>query len=273
MILKYCAQRNLWSHKGQFGYVLIIGGSKQYSGSPVFNGLAALRSGSDLITIAGPRRAMDIAASFAPDIITYPLDNELELKHVSRILALAKNFHSLIIGGGLNRNKKTCQAIRKIIKNTNLPIVVDAEAIRAIAEKPEIIRKKKAIITPHIEEFRILTGERVKPEIKDRKKKVKKWADKLETTILLKGHVDVISDGKRIALNKTGSCFMTKGGFGDTLSGICGTLLARNIEPFEAAQAAAYINGQAGELAGKKYGEGVLASDIFEFLPLILKKR
>ena len=272
MALRYYPQRNPWSHKGQLGYVLIIGGSKQYSGSPVFNSLAALRSGADLITIVGPKRAMDIAASFAPDIITYPLDNELELKHVSKVLTLAKNFHSLIIGGGLNRSKKTCQAIRKIIKNADLPIVIDAEAIRAITEKPKIIENKKVIITPHTEEFRILTGEKVKPEIKDRREKVKKWANKLKTTILLKGHIDVISDGKKVALNKTGSCFMTKGGFGDTLSGICGTLLAQNIEPFEAAQTAAYINGKAGELASKKYGAGVLASDIFEFIPLILKK-
>ena len=270
--MKYYPRRDLWSHKGQFGYVLIVGGSKQYSGSPVFNGLSALRSGADLITVIGPKRAMDIAASFDPDIITYPLDSEFELKHVSKVLALSKNFHSLIIGGGLKRSKKTGQAIRKIIKNIDLPIVIDAEAIRTIAEKPEIIKNKKAIVTPHTEEFRILTGEKVKPEIKDRQEKVKKWADKLKTTILLKGHVDVISDGKKVALNKTGSCFMTKGGFGDTLSGICGTLLARNIEPFEAAQTAAYINGKAGELASKKYSEGVMASDIFEFIPLILKK-
>lgn len=270
---KLYPKRDLWSHKGQFGYVLIVAGSRQYSGSPVFNGMAALRAGSDLITIIGPKRAMNIAATFAPDIITYPLENELELKFVPKILSLTKSFQSLIIGCGLNRNEKTYQAIREIIKNTNIPMVIDAEAIRAIAKQKEIVKNKKIIITPHSEEFRILTGEKIKAEIKDRKVKIKKWADKLKVVILTKGHLDILSDGKRVALNETGSPFMTKGGFGDTLSGICGSLLARGIKPFEAAQAAAYINGRAGELACKKYGEGVLASDIFEFIPLVIKKK
>ena len=269
---KYYPKRDTWSHKGQFGYVLIIAGSERYSGSPIFNGTAALRSGADLITIVGPRRAMDITASFLPDIITCPLDSEFKLKHIPKILNLAKNFDSLIIGCGLNRNKESYQAIREIIKNINLPMVIDAEAIRAISEQKEIIKNKKAIITPHTEEFRILTSERLKPEFRDRKEKVKRWANKLGTTILIKGHIDLISDGRKVALNKTGSFFMTKGGFGDTLSGICGALLARGIEPFEAAQVAAFINGYAGELACKKYGEGVLASDIFEFIPLIIKR-
>ncbi|MBU4331810.1 NAD(P)H-hydrate dehydratase [Patescibacteria group bacterium] len=269
---KYYPKRDLWSHKGQFGYVLIVAGSERYSGSPIFNGTAALRSGADLITLVGPKRAMDIAASFLPDIITYPLDGELELKHVPKILDLAKNFQSLIIGCGLNRSKQTYLAIREIIKSIDLPMVIDAEAIRAMAEQKEIVKNKKVIITPHSEEFRILTGEKVKPEIGDRKEKVKKWADKLKTVVLLKGCIDVISDGEKVVLNKTGSSFMTKGGFGDTLTGICGALLARKVEPFEAAQVAAHINGCAGELACKKYGEGVLASDIFEFIPSVINQ-
>lgn len=269
---KYYPKRDTWSYKGQFGYVLIIAGNEQYSGSPIFNGIAALRGGADLITVVGPKRAMNIAASFLPDIITCPLDEELGLKHVPKILNLTKNFHSLIIGCGLNRNKKTYQAIKEIIKNVDLPMVIDAEAIRAIAEQKEVVKNKKVIITPHTEEFRILTGEKLKPEIGDRTEKVKKWADRLETVILLKGHIDVISNGKKVALSKTGSPFMTKGGFGDTLTGICGALLARKVEPFEAAQVAAYINGCAGELASKKYGEGVLASDIFEFIPSVINQ-
>lgn len=269
---KYYPKRDLWSHKGQFGYVLIIAGSERYSGSPIFNGIAALRSGADLVTIVGPKRAMDTAASFLPDIITYPLAGELSLKHVSKILSLAKSFQSLIIGCGLNRSKGTYRAIREIIKKIDLPMVIDAEAIRAIAEQKEIVKNKKVIITPHGEEFRILTGEKLKLEVEDRKEKVKKWANKLKAVILLKGLVDVISDGEKVALNKTGSFFMTKGGFGDTLSGVCGTLLGRKVEPFEAAEVAAYINGRAGELAGKKYEEGVLASDIFEFISTVIKQ-
>ena len=178
----------------------------------------------------------------------------------------------MIIGGGLKRGEKTFAVIREIIKKINLPMVIDAEAIRALAQNHQILKNKIAVITPHKEEFKILTGEAVKDEVTDRKIKVQKWAKKLNSVILLKGHFDVVSDGKITAINQTGSPYMTKGGLGDTLAGICGALLARNADPLQAALAAAFINGKAGELAAQKYGEGVLASDIFEFIPLVIKK-
>ncbi|HOK20663.1 MAG TPA: NAD(P)H-hydrate dehydratase, partial [Candidatus Paceibacterota bacterium] len=188
------------------------------------------------------------------------------------ILQLSQKFNALIIGGGLNRNEATFRVIREIIQKINLPVVIDAEAIRALAYNHQILKNKKTILTPHKEEFRALTSDTVEDNIANRKITVKKWAEKLQTVILLKGHVDVISDGKKVAVNKTGSPYMTKGGFGDTLAGICGALLARQIDPFQAAVAAAYINGKAGALAAQKYGEGVLASDIFEFIPQVIKK-
>ena len=188
------------------------------------------------------------------------------------ILDLAKRFDSIVLGCGLGRAPETFKALQEIIEKTKKPMVIDADGIRALAQRKRIIKGKSVVLTPHIVEFEILTGEKVKPEVKDRKLKVKKWAKILSCTILLKGHIDVISDGERIALNKTGSPYMTKGGFGDTLSGILGALLARKIKPFKAARAAAFINGKAGEMAAKKYGEGTLASDIFEFIPKVIKK-
>lgn len=268
---KIYRKRNPWAHKGDFGYVLIVAGSEIYSGSPILNSIAALRSGADLITIVGPKRAMDIAATFLPDIITCPLAGELATLHVKKIIGLSKNFHSLIIGGGLKRDEKIYKAIREIIKKVNLPMVIDAEAIRAVAKNRDILKGKAAVLTPHSEEFRILTGESVKPDAGDRKEKVKKWAKKFGVVILLKGHIDIISDGNRVALNKTGSPYLTKGGFGDTLSGIGGALLARRLKPFDAAVAAAYINGRAGELAAKEYGESVLASDILCYIIKVIK--
>lgn len=268
---KFYPQRNGWSHKGQFGYVLIIAGSDFYTGSPIFNALAALRSGADLVTIVTPKRAANIASSFLPDIISYPLNKDLSQEHIPTILQLSQKFNALIIGGGLNRNEATFRVIREIIQKINLPVVIDAEAIRALAYNHQILKNKKTILTPHKEEFRALTSDTVEDNIANRKITVKKWAEKLQTVILLKGHVDVISDGKKVAVNKTGSPYMTKGGFGDTLAGICGALLARQIDPFQAAVAAAYINGKAGALAAQKYGEGVLASDIFEFIPQVIK--
>ena len=269
---KFYPQRDPWSRKGNFGYVLIVAGSRIYSGSPVFNALGALRAGADLTMIVSCLRAADIAASFAPDLITRPLDRDLEMKHVGKIVSLAKKFDSLVIGGGLARNEKTYKAIREIISQVDLPMVLDAEAIRAAAEEPKILENKNAILTPHAEEFKSLTGEEVMPEIEDRKEKVKKWAGKLKTTILLKGHIDVISDAKEIILNETGSPLMTKGGTGDILAGTCASFLAKKFPPLEAAQAAAFINGKAGEMAAEKYAEGLLASNLLEFIPEVIKK-
>jgi len=269
---KFYPQRDPWSRKGNFGYVLIVAGSRIYSGSPVFNALGALRAGADLTMIVSCLRAADIAASFAPDLITRPLDRDLEMKHVGKIVSLAKKFDSLVIGGGLARNEKTYKAIREIISQVDLPMVLDAEAIRAAAEEPKILENKSAILTPHAGEFKALTGEEVMPEIEDRKEKVKKWAEKLKTTILLKGHIDVISDGKEIILNETGSPLMTKGGTGDILAGICAAFLAKKFSALEAAQAAAFINGKAGEMAAEKYAEGLLASNLLEFIPEVIKK-
>ena len=104
----------------------------------------------------------------------------------------------------------------------------------------------------------------------ERKKFVKQEAKKLNVVILLKGHIDVISDGKKIFLNKTGTPYMTKGGCGDTLTGICGALLARGVSRFDSACAAAYVNGKAGELATKRYKEGLLATDLIENIPKVI---
>ncbi len=269
---KIFPERNPWCHKGEFGYVLIISGGRVYSGSPIFNAVSALRSGADLTMIITNRRSADIAANFSPDIIARPLDRDLEIKHIGKILSLSKKFNSLIIGGGLPRDNKTYKAIKELIKKIDLPMVIDAEAIRAVAEDKEILKNKKVILTPHTEEFRILTGEKITPEVEDRKEKVKKWAKKIGAIILLKGNVDVISDGEKVFLNKTGTPFMTKGGFGDTLAGICGAMLARKIDLIESARAAAFINGKAGEMAAEIYGEGLMASDIFEFIPKAIEE-
>lgn len=266
-------KRDKWSHKGDFGKVLAVSGSKVYSGSPVFNAISALRSGADLVAVVGHKRAMDITASFAPDLITYPLDSDLDMANVAEIVELSKNFDAMIIGCGLERSDDTHRAVREIIKKTSLPVVIDAEAIRAISGDFEMIKEKAAVITPHAEEFRVLTGEKLKPEAKDREGKALKWAKKIGATILIKGNVDVISDGNKTVFNKAGTPYMTKGGFGDTLSGICGALLARGLDPFEAAEAAAYINGKAGEMASLRYGESVLASDIFEFIPKVINSK
>jgi len=272
LIKKIYKPRKKWSHKGNFGSLLVIGGSRKYSGSPAFNALSAYRSGADLVTVATPTRAADIVASFSPDLITYPLEGDyLNEKHLDDIFVLAGSSDAVAIGGGLERNKKTLASVNKILKGLTIPCVIDADAIHAVAKNKKVLRKD-FVITPHSIEFYVLTGTKPEPDVKKRLKLVKKAASKLGCVVALKGYVDVISDGKRVEVNKTGNPYLTVGGTGDTLTGVCGALLARGVEPFDAACAACYINGRAGDLATKKFGEGFIASDLINEIPKVIKK-
>lgn len=266
--------------KYDFGLLLIIGGSEFYSGSPALAGLAAFRSGVDMVRIFAPQRAADIISSFSPNLAAYPLaGKELTEKHLGTLRKMTESAErvargkvALVIGGGLGRTRNTQKAIIKYLSRIFLPTVIDADAIYALAGKPAVFRKKNFLFTPHSYEFFILTGKEVmgKRE-KEKIKLVKSEAARLEITILLKGKTDIISNGREVVLNKTGSSYQTKGGCGDTLAGIAGALMARGIEVFKAAQAAAYLNGRAGELAGREKKEGLLATDLIEALPGALK--
>ena len=267
-------KRELWSHKGQYGKLVVIAGCKKHTGSACFVGLAAYKSGCDLVYIASPKRSADIAANFSPILITEPLEGDkLTMDHVEKIISLIKEVRgtAVVIGPGLWREKETNDAIIELIKSIDLPMVIDADAIRAVAGKKELLKKKQCVFTPHADEFRQLTGVRVEKNAKQREKVVKSEAKKINNVILLKGNIDVISDGKKSMLNRSGSVYMTKGGCGDTLTGICGAFLARGVDKFTAACAAAYVNGKAGELASKKYGESMLPTDLIEEIHNVIK--
>lgn len=271
MILRAYPMRDPWAHKGDFGYVMIIAGSKKYSGSPTFNAMGALRSGADVVVLRGHPRAMNISAQHTPDIITEPFDDEFSAGDIDSVLHDIQTYQSLILGCGMERSERSFDAMRTLIERTSIPMVLDAEAIRAVAGHTELLKGKNIILTPNTEEFRVLTGEAVGPNENERKEKVQKWANALGVTILLKGNSDIIADGARVYINKTGSPFMTKGGFGDVLTGITGAILARTKDPYISACVAAHMAGTAGESVANRYGEGVLASDMFETIPLVIR--
>ena len=273
MVKKIFPKRKPWSHKGNFGKLLIVGGSLRYSGSPAFVALAAIKTGADLTLVAAPHRAADIIARFQPDLITEPLRGEyLAPYDAGHIVRLAEWADALVIGGGLDRKPKTYNAIRTILRKINKskkPCILDAEAIRAVSKQKSIL-KSNLILTPHDNEFYALTGKRSSTKIKQRTELVRSSAKRLGCMILLKGHVDIVSDGTKVALNRTGNPYMSKGGTGDTLAGICGALLARGLEPFRAACAAAWINGAAGDIALRKKGGGFFVSEMLEFIPKVI---
>ncbi len=267
------------SKKYDFGLLLVFGGSEFYSGSPALSAMAAFKSGVDMVRVIAPKRAADIIASFSPTLAAYPLEGKwLERCHLATLISMtesakevARGNTAVVIGGGMGRSEETQKTILEYLEQVSVPVVIDADAIHAVGRRPEIIAGRNFLITPHTYEFFVLTKKEVyKLPEEEKIKIVQEEAARLKTTILLKGPVDIISDGKEVALDRGGSSYMTKGGTGDTLAGICGALLTRKIDTFTAAQAAAYINGRAGEIVAQREREGLLATDLIEAIPEVL---
>ena len=281
------------SHKGDNGVVLVIGGGP-YIGAPAMSGLAALRTGSDLVFITTPKIAARAITSFSPELIK-PIrlaknisslspnlivkelndENHLTSEDIKIIEKYLPKSDSIIIGPGLGSENKTKIAIKKLIEkciNLDKSIVIDADAIQVVGKDPDLIKNSKTVITPHSGEFKELTNEKLDNNIEERKKIVKKWAKKLQVTILLKGTIDIISNGIETKLNDIHNQAMTVGGTGDVLAGIIGSLLSRNVEPYNAARVGVFINGSAGNNAFKKHSYGLIATDIINEIPNILKK-
>jgi len=173
----------------------------------------------------------------------------------------------------LGRSLETQEAVCELLSQVEIPVLVDADGIWAISKKIENFKGKNFLVTPHGYEFYVLTGEKIEKDmdLNTKSEIVRKKAKELGMTILLKGYPDIISDGEKIYLNYTGSPYMAVGGTGDTLAGICGALMARKIPPLISALAGAYLNGQAGELAAQKFRDGLLATDVIEFIPEVIK--
>jgi len=270
-------KRKPWSHKYDFGHLLVIGGNWRYSGSPAFNALGALRSGVDLVTIVSPERSANIVAKLCPDMITVPLDGKfLVSKHASAIINISKNekITAIVIGGGIGREPETFKAVKTIHERISLPFVIDADAIHAIA-KLKIKLRSHDILTPHAGEFAVLFGKKPSEQLSVRIKQTKSLAKRLGCIILLKGHVDIVSDGKNsITLEKPKECvYMTKGGTGDILAGVVGSLVAQGLPSFKAASLGALILGRAGAIVGKEKGVGLLASEILNKIPEVIKRK
>ncbi len=255
--------------KGDFGRVIIAGGSSRYAGCLAFNALSALRSGADLSIVVAPRRAADIVAGYSPDLITAPCDSPFpDPKIVGEMLEGAD---ALVIGCGVERTREAHRALISIIERCQTPIVADAEALHALAPKPGISRGKQMLLTPNAGEYRTLSGAVWPGSLEERESAVKALAKRYRSTVIVKGALDFISDGDQVAIDGEGSPYLTKGGYGDILAGVASALLARDHTPFDAARVAAYLTGRAGKMAGQKYGEGTLASDALALLPSMIR--
>ncbi|HJJ48832.1 MAG TPA: NAD(P)H-hydrate dehydratase [Methanocorpusculum sp.] len=236
------------SHKGAGGSVLIIGGGP-YQGAPYLAGMAALRAGADLVRVATPAEGL-----FAPDLIVEKISGAtIGREHEEKLCALSKAADCVVAGPGLGSAPESLTATASAVSCAKRA-VVDADLLRT----PLPHAMETTLYTPHAGEFSRCFGV-VPPELSKRGLAVRAAAS--DSVILLKGKEDVISDGVRVKFNTSGCSAMTTGGTGDVLSGLCGGLMCR-MPAFEAACAASYALGKAGEKISGKIGEGLAASDL-----------
>ncbi len=261
------------SHKGMNGRVLVVGGGP-YTGAPALAGLGAYRIKVDLVRIATPARSYLPVAGYSPNFIVHELSGDiLTEKDVPIVLELIDKAEAVLIGPGLGSAEETLRAIRAIVGACDRPMVIDADAITAVAKDRSVLVGRKGVITPHAGEFMSLSGEKLPEDYEQRRKPAMELAKALGFTILLKGRIDVIADGSRCKLNRTGNAGMSVGGTGDVLAGEVAGLLSRGVAPFDAARIAAYVNGAAGDLAYQTLGFSLLATDVIDHVPFALKEQ
>ena len=268
MLSRFYPKRSFNARKGDFGRVIIAGGSKQYSGCLAFNAFAALLSGADLAIVVAPERPANIVAGYSPDLITVPC--KTAFPDPREVIVALEPADSLVLGCGVERTTAAHSALVSIIRKCSKPIVADAAALRAVAEKPSAVNGKRVVLTPNIGEYKVLAGEKWPVSVPARRKAAKSLAKYYGCTVIVKGSLDFISDGKRVEIDRESSPYMTKGGHGDVLAGVIGAHLARGQDIFDATRIGAFIAGRAGALAGKKLGESLLASDVLSFIPSVI---
>lgn len=277
--VKKLMDRKKTSRKGENGHALVIGGSDEYVGAVVLAGLAALRAGCDMVTVAAPEKVAWAVHQFTPDLMTYKVKGtSFNIKNAKEMVKYADKFDAVLIGNGVTRKAdKFCQYF--VHKSQKLK-VIDSDALRSLSFKDF----NNSIITPNEMELEMMlvnsNKEFLLPKLREANAKEKaeilqgnlRYFLQNNNVLLVKGPTDLIISANKIAYNRTGNQGMTKGGTGDILAGLSVGFLAKSRDLFKSAVAASFINGLTGDwLLKKKKGYLFLASDILEDLAKIQK--
>jgi ADP-dependent NAD(P)H-hydrate dehydratase len=266
------------SNKGTFGKVLVVAGSRGYSGAAVLCGSAALRSGAGLVRVAVPQEILPIVAAGNPCYTTamLPQDDEgrLDSNAEHHLLALAHGHDVVAIGPGLGRSSALTTLLSTLLDHLQTPIVLDADGLNAFVRHTALLRRSAPLIlTPHPGEFGRLLNIDTATVQAHRRQLALAFAAENGLVLLLKGHRTIVTDGRRVYENTTGNPGMATAGSGDVLTGLVAALLGQGLEPFAAAQLGAYVHGVAGDLARDALGEvGMIATDLLDFLPQALRQ-
>lgn len=263
------------SNKGTLGSLLCICGSYGMAGAAIMAGKAALRCGIGLLKIAVPKSIYPVCATNILESVYYPLEETsngvISSKNTDFLLEMCEKSSAVVIGCGLSVCDDTKNLVQSVITNCEKPLVIDADALNCICNKPEILKNLKvpAIITPHPGEMARLLHSTPKTVNSNRENTAIDFAKKFGVVTVLKGAGTIIAspDGE-VYINHTGNSGMATGGSGDVLSGIIGSLLAQGAAPINAATAGVFLHGTIGDLAAEKLGKiSMLPTDMIDMIP------
>ncbi len=260
------------AHKGDFGLALIVGGSRGMTGAVALAGMAALRGGAGLVRLAVPDVCLDVVAGAEPSYMTVPLpsDDAGRIAAAARdiILERAETATVVGLGPGLGQSAELNELVGRLYVELPNPMVVDADALNALATEPEILSQHagERVLTPHPGEFARLVGQKLDGDA--RVDAAGELAKQSNVVIVLKGHRTCTTDGQQSAINETGNPGMATGGSGDVLTGLIVAFLCQGFSPFDAARLGVYLHGLSGDIAAAEVGEvSLIASDLVQFLP------
>ncbi|WP_406533351.1 NAD(P)H-hydrate dehydratase [Methanobrevibacter sp.] len=273
--------RNLSSHKGNNGRLLIVGGNADYSGAPAIAGMAAIGAGADLVYVASPEKSAEAIKSTSPDLIVKSLEGDkLSLSHLDEILKISDNVDAVLIGPGAGIDDETSKLFNVLAAKIKKPIVMDADSLKQV-ELSLIKNREDIILTPHIFEFKSFFN--VEDDLKldidsyDFRKvdenitEFQQIARGIKGTVIVKGQYDLILQGTKFRINKSGNPGMTVGGTGDALAGIVTGLLSQGLNTFDCACLGVFINGLAGDMAYDEKGNGFSATDLVSYIGGVIK--
>ncbi len=260
------------THKGDYGKILLLCGSRGFTGAAALAAMGALRTGAGLVYLAVPESIYAIEAVKLTEPVVLPLPDEggmLCADSIPRIAELLPKMDAVLFGCGSGLGQGTEAVLLYLLKNAECPLILDADGITLAAQHKDILRDRThvTILTPHDGEFA-----RLLPPDMPRVEQTMALARELGVILLRKGHRTLITDGADCWENQTGNPGMATGGSGDVLAGVILSLLGQGVPPLEAAAAGAWLHGAAGDLAAEKWGEyGMLPGDMVDELPRLLK--
>lgn len=262
------------AHKGTFGRVLLIGGSRGMAGSIALSAMAAMRSGAGLGHVAVPDRILETVAAFEPCVMTHglacDLDGRLALSSLEELEPLLEEKSAVGIGPGFSRTQQAGSLAVELVRRVTTPMVVDADALFGLSRDISSLEDAAGprVLTPHPREFARLSGAATPTEDDGRRNAAEEFARRFhETVVVLKGAGTIVTDGEQTYVNKTGNPGMATAGTGDVLTGIVTALLGQGMSPFDAAVLGVHAHGLAGDHAAKFKGQiALVATDLIDSL-------